>query len=94
MARGFIPLLAKPAEVAELLRVDGDRSWSPPVSTAGWDDGSRTVTVRGEKPGYREGMDAMTRSLVDSGMAPEKARAKAKECANRVHVRSENRGKY
>lgn len=87
-----VPLFATPAEVAELLRVDQGHTWAPPVCLAGWGEPVRISAA--EQDGYRDGIGAMTRSLIEHGMDPGRARAKAQECANRVHVRSQNGGRF
>jgi len=46
----------------------------------------------GEKQGFREGMDRMTRQLVENGMPAKQAEEKARKHANRVHNLKDGRG--
>lgn len=42
----------------------------------------------GEKPRFREGMERMTKHLIDHGMDPDKARKQARDSAIRADRRS------
>jgi hypothetical protein len=49
--------------------------------------------VSGERPGYREAMERMTKRLQDSGMTAEKARKTAQDTARKHDQQQRDKGR-
>lgn len=92
-ARIKVPLLSSWEEVRGEMRPPEQRIKPGDLVLSRGEFGGGLVHTSGEKAGFRDAIDSMASTFTEGGMSSEAASSKAREIAQRCHVRADNGGR-